>query len=76
MRGDRGRFSHTIQAMHASVRMDVHVVYKWPRIPTHAIYASPPQIAKKTVKQAERKKAPLAGFEIGFTPSNEVLLGR
>jgi len=35
-----------------------------------------PQVAKKTTKQQQERKAPVAGFEIGFTPSNEVLLGR
>lgn len=34
------------------------------------------QVAKKTTKQQQERKAPVAGFEIGFTPSNEVLLGR
>lgn len=34
------------------------------------------KVAKKTTKQQQERKAPVAGFEIGFTPSNEVLLGR
>jgi hypothetical protein len=39
--------------------------------------AYPQQIAKNNVppKQQERK-TPLAGFEIGFTPSNELLISR
>ena len=34
------------------------------------------QLANKTSKQQQERKSPLAGFEIGFTPDNEVFISR
>jgi hypothetical protein len=34
-------------------------------------------VAKKAAKQEQQpRKAPLAGFEVGFTPANEVFISR
>jgi hypothetical protein len=34
------------------------------------------QLAKKSPTKQQERKAPLAGFEIGFTPDNEVFISR
>jgi hypothetical protein len=49
-----------------------------PLSPHHTTHTLQQQVVSKKADSSRNKskKAPLAGFEIGFTPSNEVFLGR